>query len=483
MYRHPPKAKSQAGKSSKVICVHFISGTCSFGDKCSNRHPGKDEADEFRAQCKRIECRFGAACENMNCLYSHDGGGFVARNTKKQRDEEPPTEWWREELTEEVCDPISLEPIRELEYPPFGLGGHWFDGAMLATYAVSTSTFENPMTREPMTRNDCRSLDDYLERNKLFAGEKKPRVTEAFDLLTARGSDEDRSLRREATTLLHSLFGFERYDDRSVAVPVAPLVPPTQGQTLGDAWDDDYDDDDDEAASLAAAAGEHALAEIDDDPMAFPALTTTGTPTATWGSAPTTTTTTTSFAAIASTPAVPFEPEPPTRRRQQRRDVKMPQELWVPVRDAHVFDIRDPLERYYRVASRQRSPEVVDLHFQSSRTAGQVLDAVLEPTIAVHGHAWVVTGTGHHAPTESHQKRSGVLYHCVHEYLDANAYDFAVAKDSRGHAGAFLVYGILQDPVVPDTTPSFLVLNNNRQHFSGGDPTVTGLVARGADGW
>ena len=54
---------------------------------------------------------------------------------------------------------------------------HFFDGAVLATYLVSTATFCNPMTRTPLTRDDCRALDEYLLENGLRAGLKDVLVT------------------------------------------------------------------------------------------------------------------------------------------------------------------------------------------------------------------------------------------------------------------------------------------------------------------
>ena len=76
VYRHPPKPAKKAVKNVE-ICVHFIGGACSFGDKCANRHPGKAEAARFRETCASIACRFGAGCANAACLYNHDGRGRV----------------------------------------------------------------------------------------------------------------------------------------------------------------------------------------------------------------------------------------------------------------------------------------------------------------------------------------------------------------------------------------------------------------------
>ena len=79
--------------------------------------------------------------------------------------------WWTRELAGE-CDPISLEPLRSLRYPPFeckadptlshGTGSDWFDGVTLAAYLVSTGQFFHPISRRELVREDCASLDEYL---------------------------------------------------------------------------------------------------------------------------------------------------------------------------------------------------------------------------------------------------------------------------------------------------------------------------------
>ena len=80
-------------------------------------------------------------------------------------------------------DPISLEPLGTLKYPPFEIIGkdghkHFFDGQCLASYMVGTSSFFNPLSREPISSRVCQRLDIYLQKNKL----KQLRVLEAFNL-------------------------------------------------------------------------------------------------------------------------------------------------------------------------------------------------------------------------------------------------------------------------------------------------------------
>jgi len=121
----------------------------------------------------------------------------------------PPTAasmgWWC--ALQGECCPISLTPLEELDYEPFGLVSgtgaeepcdagiwgakslaalrrhsvqavHWFDGASLAEYLVTTGRFINPVNRRALSRCECQSLDQYLETLGLAAA----RVAEAYDI-------------------------------------------------------------------------------------------------------------------------------------------------------------------------------------------------------------------------------------------------------------------------------------------------------------
>ena len=78
--------------------------------------------------------------------------------------------WWATALAT-IEDPISLEPLRKLRYPPFKLptdpelhhttDSDWFDGHFLANYLVSTATFMHPISRRAITRDECVALDAY----------------------------------------------------------------------------------------------------------------------------------------------------------------------------------------------------------------------------------------------------------------------------------------------------------------------------------
>jgi len=134
-------------------------------------------------------------------------------------------EWWRA-LDVELCDAITLEPLRELAYAPFELDvgargragadanarGKLFDGVVLAEYVTASKSFENPLTREPMDQGMCRALDAYLARWKLkkFSVEKTYNAAmkekkEALANAERRSAEQARNMLREREELQATL--------------------------------------------------------------------------------------------------------------------------------------------------------------------------------------------------------------------------------------------------------------------------------------
>jgi hypothetical protein len=141
-----------------------------------------------------------------------------------------PKLWW--ESMEEEC-PITLEPLRELAYPPFLLHRHYFDGIALASYMVSRGAFLNPLTREPLTWVDARQLDDYV---RLYdTSTQSVHISEAFGLhsnIQSKVGDARRAayLRNEATAALCGLFVYRR--ERRQRVEPTESTTKTRRQTL-----------------------------------------------------------------------------------------------------------------------------------------------------------------------------------------------------------------------------------------------------------
>ena len=125
--------------------------------------------------------------------------------------------------------------------------------------------------------------------------------------------------------------------------------------------------------------------------------------------------------------------------------VRIPQDLWNPQenRDASVFQIADPMERYRHVqamsSSSSSSTEVIDLHFQSTKTFATVLSQVLPDALQRISEVWIVTGTGHHVGSQTHQKGGGALETAVLQWLLEQGYIVYRGRDRNGQGGAILV--------------------------------------------
>jgi len=126
---------------------------------------------------------------------------------------------------------------------------------------------------------------------------------------------------------------------------------------------------------------------------------------------------------------------------QKEKTARIPQDLWNPHinRDAHVFRIPDPMERYEAVCASVSRSDVIDLHFQSTKTFGVVLANVLPKKLRGHDDVWIVTGTGHHVSRSTHQKGGGALESAVLSWLAKEGYEFVRGRDRNGHTGAILV--------------------------------------------
>ena len=125
--------------------------------------------------------------------------------------------------------------------------------------------------------------------------------------------------------------------------------------------------------------------------------------------------------------------------------VKIPQDVWS--QNPHhyqnassCFQILDPIERFKEVTRRGSSREdVMDMHFQSTKTVPIVLSTILPKKLQSHSEVWVVTGTGHHVPGATHQRSGGVLEGSVVSWLEQSGYDYVKGKDRNGYGGVLLV--------------------------------------------
>lgn len=196
----------------------------------------------------------------------------------------------------------------------------------------------------------------------------------------------------------------------------------------------------------APAEGQYPALVTEDDPPLCSTTTSDAQRSSVWGR-----TSSTSFAQVASQGAPQHDSafpslsslDPLSKRAtsQYVRRVDIPQDLWSAHenRDAAVFYIADPLERYHAVSTAVRRTNVIDLHFQSTKTFPVVLENILPEKLASHSEVWIVTGTGHHVGSRTHQKGGGALEHVVTAWLTEQGYNFARGRDRNGLGGALLV--------------------------------------------
>jgi hypothetical protein len=121
--------------------------------------------------------------------------------------------------------------------------------------------------------------------------------------------------------------------------------------------------------------------------------------------------------------------------------VRIPQDLWSPHenRDSTIFYVAEPLERYRQVNTSVQRSDIIDLHFQSTKTFHVVLSVILPLKLNEMNQVWIVTGIGHHVGTNTHQKGGGALEQAVIQWLIDEKYDFTRGKDRNGLGGALLV--------------------------------------------
>ena len=175
---------------------------------------------------------------NVNVSSKNDANNNNTNQNKKKRKPRPNKKKkkfpWRAHIPEGAVDPISLDPLEDLPYPPFALvieppytpiqtfppsdkpsvnlNLNLFDGRVLAYYLISQLQFIDPLNRRDLTRPELQQLDDYLARHNLG----KAHVVQAYDCKgvtistagreaqTAQG--QARILQEEATSILNALF-------------------------------------------------------------------------------------------------------------------------------------------------------------------------------------------------------------------------------------------------------------------------------------
>jgi len=403
IYRHPPKG---VVPKTETICVAYLAGFCQFGERCTNIHPPDEEAETLRTKYARKVCEWGVECRNKLCLYQHP-----------QRDDEDQVV---DMLTRVRLHPGSDSPGKEgVAGMPSLPGGVWQEdlcdpGLLIAAAQEGQlddlSELENP---------DVDGSESWVYTSGL-----------AGDVLCMQcGADSEGCIDEN-----DGCFYCERCWDAFELQSDAAIH-----RCASD------------AGSSAAFKGEddHPGARAAALPAALPYA-----PSGPWASVANR-----AASSTRSTRKMPKRANGPDSDSVSyvgpSREVVTPSEVYVHHADDSPFSITDPMARFDAVNAPYRARNVfiplmfgdndelkrrhgtfaggavLDLHFQSTSTAPQVLDVKLPELLRYHDEVWIVTGVGIHVPKGSHQRRGGVLRSTVEDHLAYNLLPTLQAEGER----------------------------------------------------
>ena len=398
VYRHPTASKVEEDAG---ICKPYLAGMCQFGRNCFNIHPHAEEADRLRQKFAAIMCQWGDNCRSEGCLYMHPAD-------------------CRDEIEQSYYETEFASECTVIEQQEAWMQPHGVEN--LPIYPAESA--EGLCEPEPNPASAEASLPELTSGLSLnaAAAEWVPSVHASEWVPDADASEWVPSVHATEwvpNVLYSACPAHEQCAAATSSLPHLTDSPPAPGSWAAI------------AASRSTAAGSGGKADGVKAEGGVAATTDSG-----------------------------------------RRAVRIPQQLWLTdvarIDSASAFSIVDPLERFAAVnapheqrtavarvpltvkpsdsgdrtnAKAVKDVAVMDLHFQSVKTAPIVLDARLPALLEGHAEVWVLTGTGHHTDKAGHQRsqEGGVLYAAVRDYLMHTGYTFHPGKDGAGRSGAFLV--------------------------------------------
>ena len=479
VYRHPDKKQEVYAE----VCKPFLAGICQYGRNCYNIHPGADEAESLRIKYASTTCRWGDDCRSEGCLYSHPSDRANIEDGASHAELSYGLHFGSE------CIPVDQAAILE----PRGV----------ENLPLYPSGIDSDMQRLwQQQQQQQQQYTDWQPPHSSVEGVDLPKLTERLDL-SASSPGPNAGLTGCARAPLPQVSaGVSSQLCLPSACPSVPdeWTPNSAAEWVPNGAAAEWMPNgaaaewvpNGAAAEWAAYRASTAARPPDPPPAtnrdpspsslsARPHFITAATapPSVAPLSKPPAPGSWAAIAAAHGAAAPPASMAGATCAAHfgggargsggggERRAVRIPSQLWLVdvsrLDAATAFSISDPLARFSAVnaphearTADQALPStlqaatigghratvgVMDLHYQSVRTAALVLDTVLPELLHVHSEVWVITGTGHHTDKASHQRSvaGGVLHATVQDYLTRGGFTFHPGRDAAGHSGAFLV--------------------------------------------
>lgn len=492
-FRHPDKGsaayESYYEDPRSKICLPYLAGLCSYGNKCMNRHPGDEEAEEVKAKYKQKVCSYGDSCQTEGCLYFHPYEALESAVDEQQGHDHS---WSYGELSSDVerldlngkavgsaqdptydewislnCPPPPHLDVNELNNIWFHTSGLQRDpwdvyNLMYPKQVGGDSHVESlnaAQTWTPLTA--AKSTGEFSALSKFWIPTSINSIQEnadpkSFDEWKKNGctypswfqSDidpwyDDEGVRRSLEEVYKVLYGenaqsrFEEQEALRYKLETASDPTPAELAAMGDGKAD------------ALVSNSYHENNVNSQPSGG------------------------GWASIASKPAAlqtkidNSDNFVPTQQPQQRnKTVIMPKECWLPSTDNSSYFVShtNPINRFAAVNEQHKSHlssvviptslesstpngkvTLIDVHFQSAKSVVKVLDQYLPPALEQHEEVWIIAGLGTHVEA-GHQKRGGVLFNAVKKYLLDNQkemnLDWRYGKDAPGAKysnGSFVV--------------------------------------------
>ncbi|KAL3773516.1 hypothetical protein ACHAWO_000512 [Cyclotella atomus] len=458
-FRHPPAGTSYESyheDPKSKICLPFLAGLCSYGNKCMNRHPGEEESAAVIAKYKQKVCSYGDSCQTEGCLYFHPYEAEIAAEEQAQAftnditaavdkldltgtTETPSYEDW---LAQSCPAPLHLDvnQVNNIWFYTSGMQRDPWEVYNLMYPQADAIHNAAPQTWDPLAN--------------VSSVEELSAMSQTWNPGASNVNSDPTSFEEWKQTGCHHPHWFQSdidpwYDDEGVRRSLEEVYEVLYGENAQARWE--------EKEALRYKA------ETSADPTPAELLANGNQKQKDSVSLNRTTTTTSQssggWAKIASKPAAPQANNSSTNSNVQptyskdhgRKTVIMPKECWLPSTDnSNYFHSHpDPIERYQAINKQHESylasvtiptslegsnptgkVTLMDVHFQSTKSIITVLDQFLPSALDQNSEVWIIAGLGTHIEA-GHQKRGnlktgGVLLNAVKKYLIDNEDDMGV---------------------------------------------------------